>query len=107
MSRKDEMKKVPINKVVTFEKLKWRTFIVKDYDLREARLATKIQALTKYPNGYGASIIQGPHSYGGDEGLYELVRIKYTDDGWHLDDEPRGYLKPNEVTSLLKQIKKL
>lgn len=31
------------------------------------------QLYALYPNGYGASIIQGPYSYGGTAGLYEIA----------------------------------
>lgn len=52
--------------------------------------------VVEFDNGYSASIIRGPHTYGGSEGLYEIAvlhndRIVYdtpvTDDviGW-LDD---------------------
>lgn len=29
-----------------------------------------------FKNGYGASVIRGPHSYGGPQGLYELAVLK-------------------------------
>lgn len=34
------------------------------------------QWLIGFKNGYGASVIRGPHSYGGPQGLYELAVLK-------------------------------
>ena len=31
------------------------------------------QKIYKFPNGYGASVIKGPYSYGGPDGLWELA----------------------------------
>lgn len=65
-----------------------------------------IQALTAYANGYGASVIQGPGSYGGEFGLYELAvlegeNICYTTP---LTDDVLGHLTEADVTRLLGKI---
>ena len=55
------------------------------------------QARIQLPNGWGASVIRGPYTYGGREGLWELAvtddqRIRYdtpiTDDvlGWLTEE---------------------
>jgi len=67
------------------------------------------QALVDFPNGYGASVVIGPYTYGGDRGLYELVVIK---DGRVCYDTPItndvvGFLKPESVTDLLTKIENL
>ena len=31
------------------------------------------QCIVQFPNGYGASIVKGEHTYGGKNGLYELA----------------------------------
>lgn len=57
----------------------------------------------KFPNGYGASVVQGPGSYGSDSGLWELAvlhddELTYdtpiTSDviGWLTDDDVAGLL---------------
>ena len=64
------------------------------------------QAKVEFPNGYGASIVQGPYSYGNEFGLYELAVLK---DGVLCYDTPItsdvvGHLTPDDVTELLQQI---
>ena len=45
------------------------------------------QAVFKFPNGYGASLIQGPSSYGGEDGLFEIAVLEFnTGNGWELFD---------------------
>lgn len=62
-----------------------------------------------FANGYGASVIISPYSYGGDKGLYELAVFK---GGSLCYDTPitsdvEGYLTPDDVTRLLGQIEAL
>jgi hypothetical protein len=68
------------------------------------------QCIVQFSNGYGASIVQGPHSYGGSYGLYELA--VFGKDGHISYDTPvtsdvEGYLTEDMVTGLLEQIQKL
>ena len=68
------------------------------------------QCIVQFSNGYGASIVQGPHSYGGSDGLYELA--VFGKDGHISYDTPvtsdvEGYLTEDMVTGLLEQIQKL
>ena len=68
------------------------------------------QCIVQYPNGYGASIVIGPHTYGGKDGLYELA--VFGKDGNITYDTPvtndvEGYLSESDVESLLTQIKEL
>jgi hypothetical protein len=63
-----------------------------------------------FDNGYGASIVKGPMSYGGDRGLYELAVLD--SNGELTYDTPvtnnvEGYLNEEDVTKLLEQIQKL
>ena len=63
-----------------------------------------------FNNGYGASVIIGPHTYGGEDGLYELGVLgkdkKLTYDT-PVTDDVKGYLSEDDVTKLLEQIQKL
>jgi hypothetical protein len=64
----------------------------------------------KFDNGYGASVVKGPHTYGGNEGLYELAVIDANDQVTYetpVTDDVEGYLTEEDVTILLKQIQNL
>jgi hypothetical protein len=71
------------------------------------------QALFRFPNGYGASLIQGPYTYGGEEGLFELAVVLWENNDYHLDystsitTDVLGYLTLNDVIATLQEIKEL
>jgi len=72
------------------------------------------QATVHFTNGYGASVITGKGSYGGDMGLYELAVLEITEDySWDicydsgLTEDVIGFLNEEQVTSILKQIEEL
>ena len=68
------------------------------------------QFIVQYPNGYGASIVQGPHTYGGPNGLYELAvfgkngEITYDTP---ITNDVLGYLSEQELEKILLDIKNL
>jgi hypothetical protein len=73
-----------------------------------------IQAIVKFENNHGASVIKHEHSYGGKQGLYELAVIKYDENGdWDIcydtpiTDDVLGYLTEDDVTDYLTQIEQL
>lgn len=62
-----------------------------------------------FANGYGASVIKGPHTYGGKNGLWELAVLKesslcYTT---HITDDVLGHLSWEDVENTLDEIKNL
>lgn len=66
-----------------------------------------IRAAHKLANGITVSVVRTPHSYGGDEGLYELYIIEA--DGVQCEDlpgwdDPVGDLTEGGVTRVLQQI---
>ena len=67
-------------------------------------------ARVMFDNGYGASVVVGPHTYGGEDGLYELAVL---DSNGNLTYETpvtgdvEGYLSEDDVTKLLEQIQNL
>jgi hypothetical protein len=69
-----------------------------------------VQARILFPNGYGASVVCNPFSYGGRDGLYEIAilnsegRITYDTP---ITDDVIGYLNETQVTDILKQIQSL
>lgn len=62
-----------------------------------------------FPNGYGASVIRGPYSYGGPDGKYELG--VFHDGGLcyatALTDNVLGHLGKGDVARSLRAIKRL
>lgn len=77
---------------------------------KDATPAGNDQALVFFPNGYGASVVIGPFSYGGDNGLYELAVLKGCQDSWGLcystpiTDDVLGNMEPSDVTRVLGEI---
>jgi hypothetical protein len=73
-----------------------------------------IQAVVKFKNNYGASIVRHNGSYGSKDGLYELAVIKYNEYGsWDicydtpLTNDVLGYLTEDNVTNYLIKIEQL
>jgi hypothetical protein len=69
-----------------------------------------VQARIYFDNGYGASVVKTPYTYGGDMGLYELA--VFGKDGHIAYDTPvtndvEGYLSEDDVTKILEQIQEL
>lgn len=68
------------------------------------------QCVVQYPNGYGASIVQGQYTYGGDKGLYELAvlgtdgQLTYETS---ITDDVLGNLSEQEIEETLIKIKNL
>ena len=60
----------------------------------------------EFPNGFGASVIKTPFSYGGSKDLFELAvfhngSLTYDTE---LTDDVLGYLKISDVNDYLKKI---
>ncbi|WP_435298497.1 hypothetical protein [Timonella sp. A28] len=55
-----------------------------------------------FKNGYGASVICSPYSYGGKRGLWELAELY---EGDLTGSEPVGFLTEDDVQKKLKEIK--
>lgn len=68
------------------------------------------QVLFKFPNSYGASVVQGPYTYGGPQGLFEMAVIRWDDDEYDIDyttpvsDDVLGHLTSDEVIETLTLI---
>lgn len=75
------------------------------------------QRIFRFKNGYGASVVCGPYTYGGPEGLSELAVLRFNGERIDKDYELAydtgitndviGYLSEVEVESLLQQIAEL
>jgi len=68
-----------------------------------------IQARVDFKNGYGASIVKGPHTYGGKDGLYELAVFKDNNICYDtpVTNDVLGHLSEDEVTFHLNEIENL
>jgi len=80
-----------------------------DLDFQPMQFDVGTQARINFDNGYGASVIQSPHSYGGNQDLYELavtkdIAICYDTP---ITDDVLGYLTEEQVTDYLRQIQEL
>ncbi|MFV0616515.1 hypothetical protein ACE418_01215 [Megasphaera sp. WILCCON 0056] len=66
-----------------------------------------------FKNGYGASVIRGPFSYGGWDRLFELAVLKKHKKDWEvtyetpITDDVLGWLTADDVAILLKKISTL
>ena len=66
-----------------------------------------VQAKIQFTNGFGASVVKTPYTYGGSSGLYELAvidkdgRLNYSTE---VTNDVVGYLSPDDVTEYLRQI---
>jgi hypothetical protein len=63
-----------------------------------------------FDNGYGVSVVRGPHSYGRQRGLYELAVLDR--DGFITYETPItsnviGFLKSEDVTKHMIEIQEL
>jgi len=73
----------------------------------------KHQYTFHFSNGYGASVIKGPGTYGYEKDLWELAVLSERGGEWHLDydtditDDVIGYLSVEEVKGLIERIKNL
>ena len=86
--------------MITFNDLEFKQ------DMQRGLNAARIM----FDNGYGASVIIGPHTYGGEDGLYELGVLgkngKLTYDT-PITEDVEGYLSEEQVTDLLIKIQQL
>jgi hypothetical protein len=68
------------------------------------------QWLFSFPNGHGASVIRGPHSYGGSSGKWELAVLDATgelDYSTPITSDVLGWLSVDEVREVLRKIAEL
>ena len=69
-----------------------------------------VQARITFENGYGASVVSSPYTYGGDKGLYELAVLDSDGEltyATYVTDDVIGYLRPEDVTDVMAKIQQL
>ena len=86
------------------------TTVFKELNFESHPMGIGQQCIVQFPNGYGASIVQGQYTYGGPEGLYEIAvfgkdgEISYETP---ITDDVLGYLSEEAVEKILTDIKNL
>ena len=87
---------------------------MRDYLITQHLSARSNQAIFKFDNGYGASVIQGLYTYGGNEGLFEVAVLRFINDDDYeicydtpITEDVLGYLSENEVMESLRDIRNL
>ena len=71
------------------------------------------QDVYQFANGFGASVVQFPGSYGYDAGLWELAVVKFDGDDYSIcydtpiTDDVLGHLSDAEVQQTLARINAL
>jgi len=81
-----------------------------DLEFKTHPMGSGIISRIKFDNGYGASVVKGPHTYGGNEGLYELAVLDSNHELTYMTpvtNDVEGYLTEEAVTKLLEQIQNL
>jgi hypothetical protein len=69
-----------------------------------------VMSRIQFENGYGASVVCTPYTYGGDKGLYELAVLDSEGNltyATSVTDDVIGYLRPEDVTDLMEKIQQL
>ncbi len=86
------------------------TLKFEDLKFVEHPMGDGVQAIVKFSNGYGASVVKGLRTYGSDRGLYELAvfgldgHISYSTP---ITNDVLGYLTEEDVSKTLLKISKL
>jgi hypothetical protein len=69
-----------------------------------------VMSRIQFENGYGASVVCTPYTYGGDKGLYELAVLDSEGSltyATSVTDDVIGYLRPEDVTDVMEKIQQL
>jgi hypothetical protein len=83
------------------------------YDARPLESGA-VQKLYRFKNNYGASVVKGEHTYGGDEGLWELAVLAFDTNGdfslcytTPITSDVEGHLTDDAVEELLAKVEAL
>ena len=71
-----------------------------------------IHYIFRFPNNYGASVVKGKYTYGGDEDLWEMALLYFHNESndyeltyeKDFEDDVKGYLAEYQVNELLRKI---
>lgn len=86
------------------------TIVFRELNFQTHPMGIGEQCIVRFSNGYGASIVKGAYTYGGDKGLYELA-VFGKDGGVTYDtpitDDVLGHMTEQDIEETLVQIKNL
>lgn len=81
-----------------------------DLEFRQSYAGGEISRLY-FDNGYGVSVVRGPFSYGGSEGLFEMAVLDAKTEelvyNTSVMDDVMGHLTEEDVTALMAEIQLL
>jgi len=69
-----------------------------------------VRSRMMFENGYGVSVVSHTFSYGGKDGLFEIAVLDKKGDITYdtsVTNDVIGYLNPDEVTEIMKQVQSL
>lgn len=82
-----------------------KKFVILEHEINDGT-----QVIFKFSNGFGASVICGPSTYGGAEGLYEIAVLDATGEISYLTgitDDVIGWLTSSDVKDVLESVQAL
>ena len=72
-----------------------------------------VRAQMFFENGYGVSVIRGPFTYGGSEGLWEVAVLRGSEEDYEVyydtpvTDDVLGHKTESEITEAMRQVQEL
>lgn len=84
------------------EKFKEYIFEDKQNDIIKGRMVRY-----RFPNGYGASVIEGEDSYGLELSVLEFSESDYGDTATEFTDDILGFIDDKELDEILERISRL
>ena len=84
------------------EKFKEYIFIDEEHAIFGGRMVRY-----RFPNGYGASVIEGEKSYGLELAVLEFSESGYGDTASEFTDDVIGFIEDEELDEILERISKL
>jgi hypothetical protein len=92
-----------------YKLVKMKTFKDLEFNTHPGHLVG-VQARIQFDNGFGASVVKTPYTYGGDKGLYELAVLDNNGNLTYntpVTNDVIGYLRPEDVTDVMEKIQQL
>lgn len=84
------------------EKFKEYIFIDEEHDVFKGQMVRY-----RFPNGYGASVIEGEKSYGVEIVVLEFSESEYGDIATEFSDDVIGFIDDEELDEILERISRL